>query len=60
MSKRVLSTDEEVQCLINLLQDDNDFFSRQLLTIHYNNEFKQENENSINFQSEKEFNSILH
>lgn len=60
MSKRVLSTDEEVQCLKNLLQDDNDFFSRQLLTIHYNNEFKQENENSINFQSEKEFNSILH
>ena len=60
MSKRILSTDEEVQCLKNLLEDDTDFFSRKLLTIHYNNEFNQQDENTINNQSEEEPNSVLH
>ena len=60
MTKRILDNDEEVQLLKNILNDDNDFFSHRLLTLHYNNEFDNTDENSINYQPKEKSNSILH
>ena len=60
MKNKILDTNQEVQLLKNLLNDDSDFSSYRLLTIHYKNEYKYQNEDSINSQSKEEFNSILH